>query len=146
MIYPRIKRRRTFSVLNEKTVNILIESFTVEEREDWTHLGLIPDGPVWNHFDVTEPDTYVCSFEMVDFTLNPEGKRVPLVLVYDLYIHENRSWGEQTLLLRSNEEWEGSYGSSELGTALSISHKPWSQALHILRSLGHLKWKRKEPS
>lgn len=114
-----------------------IGSFTEEQKQDWVDYGIIP-GPRWNNFDVCSKDCYVCTFEWLD--KDKDGKLVEHVS--DLYVVQEHvgPFVHQSYLLRSDEEWEGSYGSGPLETLFTIRHKPWTQALHILCGKGQFVW------
>jgi len=111
---------------------------TEEEKSDWCHYGLIPNGPHWNNFDVVPKSDYICSFEVVDKTA---GNKY-IHMLCDLYVTQN-GLGEQSVLIRSDEEWEGSYGSTPLRVLFGIPHLPWKQALNILCSKGMFSWNKK---
>ena len=108
--------------------------------EDLTHidpmLGTVA-GPRWNNFGVCLPECYVCTFECID-TFGPDRKLTQWVV--DLYVVAHAGLEQQSYLLRMDEDWEGSYHSGPIETLFTVSHKPWSQALHVLCSMGRFTW------
>jgi hypothetical protein len=104
-----------------------------KQEQDWLDYGIVP-GPVYNNFDVCDPNSYICSFEYY----HKETKRQ---IIYDLYLPDR--FDGQSYVYRCDEEWEGSYGSAPLETLFSASRicTLHQQILHILCGLGKFSWK-----
>lgn len=113
-----------------------ISKFSEQEKEEWANYGVIP-GPLYNNFDLCPAEDYVASFECLD-----KGKdNRPFHAFYDLYVTKSGPW--QSVVLREDESWEGSYGSSPLHSFITIPHKPWRQALEILFLKGKIIWEKR---
>lgn len=120
-----------------------MSTFTEQQKSDYAEYGILPGWPAWNNFNVCEPTDYICTFEYVDRRQNPhkEGKYKTYLCVADLYLVRYAT-GESTVLVREDEQWEGSYGAVGLSTLLSspIPFPPYQQVMRILARLGKFTW------
>lgn len=120
-----------------------MSTFTEQQKSDYAEYGILPGLPVWNNFDVCDAGDYICTFEYVDRRLNTHGngKYKTYLYVADLYLIRYDS-GDSTVLLREDEQWEGSYGSVNLASLISppIPFPPYQQVMRILSRLGTFTW------
>jgi hypothetical protein len=119
-------------------------TFTEQQKSDYAEYGILPGKPVWNNFGVCDDSSYVCTFEYVDRRLSPAkggGKYATFLYVADLYLIQYRN-GDYSILLRENEQWEGSYGAVGLSQLISspIPFQPYQQVMRILCKLGKFTW------
>lgn len=120
-----------------------MSTFTEQQKSDYAEYGILPGLPVWNNFGVCDDGDYICTFEYVHRRLNTQGdgKYRTYLYVADLYLIRYDS-GDCTVLLREDEQWEGSYGSTNLASLIAspIPFPPYQQVMRILSRLGKFTW------
>lgn len=120
-----------------------MSTFTEQQKSDYAEYGILPGPPAWNNFSVCAPTDYICTFEYVD--RRPDHKKAGKYRTHfgvaDLYL-VRYSDGDCTVLLREDEQWEGSYGAVGMSTLISsqMQFQPYKQVMAILCRLGKFTW------
>ena len=65
-------------------------------------------------------------------------------MVTDMYVVDNPGDYGQSVILRSDSDWEGSYWSQGIGSLMRLYNmgSPWSNAVDVLLAIGKLIWRR----
>lgn len=116
-----------------------LDGYTEQERSLWAEHGIIR-GPVHDNFHVCDSSCYVATFEWM--WVKRDGGHEPMVT--DMYVVDNLGDYGQSVILRSDSEWEGSYGSMRMTMALKCHYmgEPWSKLIDVLTAKGKILWQR----